>query len=124
VRYRLDDDVLVVEVAGAGDERTLAGAARTLTERVNSGRAALTDREREVFTRFVLGGVAEELRRRVNQAGQLVAAMNTSLKSIRTSNGIGVRLGWGCGRSTQLWAGCSNWWRPQMRSARRHRTAS
>ena len=95
VRYRLDDDVLVVEVAGAGDERTLARAARTLTERVNSGRAALTDREREVFTRFVLGGVAEELRRRVNQAGQLVAAMNTSLKGIRTSNGIGVRLGWG-----------------------------
>jgi flagellar biosynthesis chaperone FliJ len=95
VRYRLDDDVLVVEVAGAGDEHSLAGAARTLAERVNSGRAALTDREREVFTRFVLGGVAEELRRRVNQAGQLVAAMNTSLKGIRTSNGIGVRLGWG-----------------------------
>ena len=95
VRHWLDDDVVVVEVAGAGDERTLAGAARTLAERVNSGRAALTDREREVFTRFVLGGVAEELRRRVNQAGQLVAAMNTSLKGIKTSNGIGVRLGWG-----------------------------
>jgi uncharacterized protein (TIGR02680 family) len=95
VRYRLDDDVLVVEVAGAGDERTLAGAARTLAARVQSGRSALTDREREVFTRFVLGGVAEELRRRVNQAGQLVQAMNTSLKGIRTSNGIGVRLGWG-----------------------------
>jgi uncharacterized protein (TIGR02680 family) len=95
VRYRLDDDVLVVEVAGAGDEHTLAGAARTLANRVSSGRAALTDREREVFTRFVLGGVAEELRRRVNQAGQLVAAMNTSLKGITTSNGIGVRLGWG-----------------------------
>jgi uncharacterized protein (TIGR02680 family) len=95
VRYRLDDDVLVVEVAGAGDERTLAGAARTLDARVQSGRAALTEREREVFTRFVLGGVAEELRRRVNQAGHLVGAMNTSLKGIRTSNGIGVRLGWG-----------------------------
>jgi uncharacterized protein (TIGR02680 family) len=95
VRYRLDDDVLVVEVAGAGDERTLAGAARTLAARVQNGRAALTDREREVFTRFVLGGVAEELRRRVNQAGQLVEAMNTSLKGIWTSNGIGVRLGWG-----------------------------
>jgi uncharacterized protein (TIGR02680 family) len=95
VRYRLDDDVLVVEVAGAGDERTLAGAAHTLAARVSKGRAALTDREREVFTRFVLGGVAEELRRRVNQAGQLVEAMNTSLRGIRTSNGIGVRLGWG-----------------------------
>jgi hypothetical protein len=87
--------VLVVEVAGAGDERTLAGAARTLAARVQSGRSALTDREREVFTRFVLGGVAEELRRRVNQAGQLIGAMNTSLKGIWTSNGIGVRLGWG-----------------------------
>jgi uncharacterized protein (TIGR02680 family) len=95
VRYRLDDEVLVVEVAGAGDERTLAGAARTLAARVQAGRAALTDREREVFTRFVLGGVAEELRRRVNQADQLVEAMNTSLKGIRTTNGIGVRLGWG-----------------------------
>jgi len=95
VRYRLDDDVLVVEVAGAGDERTLAGAAQTLATRVQAGRAALTDREREVFTRFVLGGVGEELRRRVNQAGQLVEAMNTSLKGIQTSNGIGVRLGWG-----------------------------
>jgi uncharacterized protein (TIGR02680 family) len=95
LRYRLDDEVLVVEVAGAGDERTLAGAARTLAARVQSGRSALTDREREVFTRFVLGGVAEELRRRVNQAGQLVEAMNTSLKGIQTSNGIGVRLGWG-----------------------------
>jgi hypothetical protein len=94
VRYRLDDDVLLVEVAGAGDERTLAGAARALAERVQNGRAALSDREREVFTRFVLSGVAEELRRRVNQAGQLVEAMNTSLKGIRTSNGIGVRLGW------------------------------
>jgi uncharacterized protein (TIGR02680 family) len=95
VRGWLDDEVLLVEVAGAGDERTLAGAARTLAERVSRGRAALTDREREVFTRFVLGGVAEELRRRVNQAGQLVEAMNTSLRGIRTSNGIGVRLGWG-----------------------------
>jgi uncharacterized protein (TIGR02680 family) len=95
VRYRLDDDVLVVEVAGTGDERTLAGAARTLAARVQNGRAALTDREREVFTRFVLGGVAEELRRRVNQADHLVQAMNTSLRGIWTSNGIGVRLGWG-----------------------------
>ena len=95
VGFRRQDDVVLVEVAGAGDERTLAGAARTLATRVESGRAALSEREREVFTRFVLGGVAEELRRRVNQADQLVIAMNTSLKGIRTSNGIGVRLGWG-----------------------------
>lgn len=94
VRHTLDDNVLLVDVAGAGDEHTLAGAARTLTARVEAGRAALSERERAVFTRFVLGGVAEELRRRVNQADQLIGAMNASLRQIRTSNGIGVRLGW------------------------------
>jgi uncharacterized protein (TIGR02680 family) len=94
VRHAIDDGVFLVEVAGAGDDHTLAGAARTLTARVEDGRAALTERERAVFTRFVLGGVAEELRRRVNQAEQLIGAMNASLREIRTSNGIAVRLGW------------------------------
>jgi hypothetical protein len=94
VRHTIDDNVFLVEVAGAGDEHTLAGAARTLATRVEAGRAALSERERAVFTRFVLGGVAEELRRRVNQADQLIGAMNASLREIRTSNGIGVRLGW------------------------------
>lgn len=94
-RHWLDDDVHLIEIAGAGDERTLAGAARLLAARVEQGRAALSEREREVFTRFVLGGVAEELRRRVSQAGQLIAAMNTSLGGISTTNGIGVKLGWG-----------------------------
>ncbi len=94
VRHTIDDNVLLVEVAGAGDEHTLAGAARTLAARVETGRAALSERERAVFTRFVLGGAAEELRRRVNQADQLIGAMNASLREIRTSNGIGVRLGW------------------------------
>ncbi|HZC70233.1 MAG TPA: TIGR02680 family protein [Jatrophihabitans sp.] len=96
VKHTLDGDrILLVAVAGAGDDHTLAGAARALAIRVEQGRTALSDREREVFTRFVLGGVAEELRRRVNQAGQLIHAMNNSLRGIETSNGIGVRLGWG-----------------------------
>jgi uncharacterized protein (TIGR02680 family) len=94
VQHTIDDGVLLVQVAGAGDEHTLASAARVLAARVEAGRAALSERERAVFTRFVLGGVAEELRRRVNQAGQLIGAMNASLREIRTSNGIGVRLGW------------------------------
>lgn len=88
------DGVHQIQVAGAGDDHTLAGAAAHLARQVQDGRAALSDREREVFTKFVLGGVAEELRRQVNQARTLIAAMNSSLKEIRTSNGIGVRIGW------------------------------
>lgn len=58
------------------------------------GRAALTEREHAVFHRFVLGEVGEELRRRLAQADKLIKAMNASLRSIRTSHGIGVRLMW------------------------------
>jgi uncharacterized protein (TIGR02680 family) len=94
VTHAITDGVAVVSVSGAGDATTVAEAAGVLTGRVAEGRAALSDREREVFTRFVLGGVAEELRRRINQAHALIDAMNASLASIRTSNGIGVRLAW------------------------------
>ena len=53
LRHTIDDDyVLLVDVAGAGDEHTLAGAARTLTARVEAGGAALSERERAVFTRL------------------------------------------------------------------------
>ncbi len=92
--YRVDDGVAVLSVQGTGDDVTLAGAAAALRHRVESGRAALSEREREVFTTFVLGSVAEELRRRINQASELVRAMNQSLRNLRTSNGIGVRLSW------------------------------
>ena len=44
-RHWLDDEVHLVEVAGAGDERTLAGAARLLATRVEQGRAALSERD-------------------------------------------------------------------------------
>ncbi|MCW2527975.1 MAG: hypothetical protein JWM76_2835 [Pseudonocardiales bacterium] len=94
VRLVMEEDVVVISVVGAGDDRTVAGAAVHLEESVVRGRAALSDREREVFTTFVLGGVSDELRRRINQATGLVAAMNESLGKIRTSNGIGVRLTW------------------------------
>ena len=117
VRQTIDDGMLLVEIAGAGDEHTLAGAARALGARVEAGRAALSERERAVFTRFVLGGVAEELRRRVNQADQLIGAMNTSLRGIRTSNGIGVRLGWKLREDYELRRGTRDWaqrWRRLM----------
>lgn len=42
----------------------------------------------------MLGGVAEELRNRLAQAETLVAAMNDSLDSVRTSHNIGVSLRW------------------------------
>jgi hypothetical protein len=86
--------VRLFELIDAEGRRPLAHAAVEVDRQCQIGRAALTEREHEVFSRFVLGEVGEELRRRLSQAASLVSAMNTSLKSIRTSHGIGVRLTW------------------------------
>lgn len=94
VEHTVDNGVHVVRVTGAGAGGTPTEVLEHVTARVDEGRRALTQRERDVFTGFVLGGVADELRRRIERAGELVEAMNTSLSGSRTSHGIGVRIGW------------------------------
>ncbi|WP_406045816.1 TIGR02680 family protein [Micromonospora sp. NBC_00898] len=86
--------IRLFELIDADGRRPLALAAMEIERQCEVGRAALTEREHQVFHRFVLGEVGEELRRRLGQATTLITAMNASLKSIRTSHGIGVRLTW------------------------------
>ncbi|SUE13338.1 Uncharacterised protein [Rhodococcus gordoniae] len=83
-----------VRIAGAVDDSTPAGVSAALTRQVEEGRRVLSQREHDVFTGFVLGGVADELRRRIDRARQLIAAMNDSLADSRTTHGIGVRIEW------------------------------
>jgi uncharacterized protein (TIGR02680 family) len=99
VLAEIKDGVRLIELSDASGRRTIAAAATELARQRDEGKAALSDRENRVFTDFVLGGVADELRRRLDQASTLVAAMNTSLSSIRTSHGIGVRLRWNLAES-------------------------
>ncbi|MFH5823068.1 TIGR02680 family protein [Georgenia sp. AZ-5] len=94
VLHTVTEDVHLVELVDGAGRLPVARAAGQLRDRVARAREALTGREHEVFTNFVLGGVGEELRRRLAQSEQLVAAMNESLRSISTSHGIGVRLAW------------------------------
>lgn len=89
-----DSGLHLVELAGEGDRQPVAVAAAALARKVEEDARALTAREHEVFTKFVLGGVGDELGRRIDQANKLIAAMNASLGSIRTSHGIGVKLRW------------------------------
>ena len=92
VVVEVSDGVRLFELSDAAGSRPLAAAASELEVLVATGRTALTDRERRVFTEFVLGGVAEELRRRLDQADALVAAMNDSLATIRTTAFVPVDL--------------------------------
>ncbi|GAA3008191.1 TIGR02680 family protein [Actinokineospora diospyrosa] len=94
LNYDLVAGIWQVELTDATGRQPVVVAAENLRERADRAGSALTDREHQVFTDFVVGGVGEELRRRLIQADQLVKAMNTSLADIRTSHGIGVRLRW------------------------------
>ncbi|MHC5909157.1 TIGR02680 family protein, partial [Streptomyces sp. S6] len=82
---RLVDDHGPHDVAGVG-LRIAAEAA--------AARGRLTDREREVFQRFLTGELGDHLSTQVLAAGRLVAALNATLDTVRTSHGLGVILDW------------------------------
>ncbi|GAA3773001.1 TIGR02680 family protein [Streptomyces coacervatus] len=82
---RLVDDHGAHDIAVVG-ERIAAQAA--------DARERLTDREREVFQRFLTGELGDHLSAQVLAAGALVAALNTTLSTVRTSHGLGVTLDW------------------------------
>lgn len=87
-------NVHLVELADAEARLPIAAAHSRIEEKALQAKDAVSERERTVFTEYVIGGVGEELRRRTRQSSELVAAMNTSLGSISTSHGIKVKLHW------------------------------
>ncbi|MFJ4774133.1 TIGR02680 family protein [Streptomyces uncialis] len=82
---RLLDDHGSHDVAVVG-ERIAAEAAEA--------RGRLTERESDVFQRFLTGELGDHLSTQVIAAANLVAALNDTLKTVRTSHGLGVELLW------------------------------
>jgi len=87
-------NVHLVELADAEARLPITAAHSRIEEKALQAKDAVSERERTVFTEYVIGGVGEELRRRTRQSSELVAAMNISLGSISTSHGIKVKLHW------------------------------
>lgn len=85
---RLVDDHGPHDVALVG-ERIAAHAAEA--------RGRLTARESEVFQRFLAGELGDHLSSQVITAANLVAALNDTLRTVRTSHGLGVELEWKLG---------------------------
>jgi uncharacterized protein (TIGR02680 family) len=84
-RFELHDDSGAHDVAVVGARIRLAAA---------EARSRLSAREQEVFQRYLLGELGDHLSRQVLAAHQLVAVMNDTLDSVRSSHGIGARLNW------------------------------
>ncbi|MEU0243407.1 TIGR02680 family protein [Streptomyces sp. NPDC006235] len=82
---RLVDDHGPHDIAAVG-ERIAAEAAEA--------RDRLTERERDVFQRFLTGELGDHLSSQVLAASALVAALNSTLATVRTSHGLGVTLDW------------------------------
>ncbi|MZE78254.1 TIGR02680 family protein [Streptomyces xinghaiensis] len=82
---RLIDDHGSHDVAAVGER--IAGQAA-------EARGRLTEREREVFQRFLTGELGDHLSGQVITAANLVAALNDILRTVRTSHGLGVELLW------------------------------
>ena len=93
VVWAITEDLRTVTLLDATGSWHVTAALATLDDLLREGRGALSERERTIFTEFVLGGVAEELGARLTQAEQLVGDMKTSLRSIRTQQGIGLTVG-------------------------------
>ncbi|MEV5354492.1 TIGR02680 family protein [Streptomyces sp. NPDC052693] len=82
---RLIDDHGSHDVAAVGERIAVQAAA---------ARGRLTEREREVFQRFLTGELGDHLSAQVITAANLVAALNDTLRTVRTSHGLGVELLW------------------------------
>ncbi|MFC3575618.1 TIGR02680 family protein [Streptomyces yaanensis] len=65
-----------------------------IAAQADEARDRLTEREREVFQRFLTGELGDHLSSQVLAAGALVAALNATLSTVRTSHGLGVTLDW------------------------------
>lgn len=90
----LVDDAYAIVARDRTVSVTLAELATLLTDRVEQQSQLLTARERDAFEQVLLGSLGDELRRRLQEAHELVDGMNELLGDIRTSQGIRVRLRW------------------------------
>ncbi|HET7398967.1 MAG TPA: TIGR02680 family protein [Intrasporangium sp.] len=79
---------------GEGGELPLVELEGQLAAAVAANKELLSQRERQIFEEQVLGYLGDSLRGVRLKAEELVAAMNTQLHDVTTSQGIRVRLRW------------------------------
>ncbi len=68
--------------------------AERLREAIAEAEETAAVREEEAYERHLLGELAGHLSRQIDEARELIAAMNSVLGEVTTSQGLGVRLDW------------------------------
>lgn len=88
------EGVKVVHVADDIGRQPLAVVAARLTAEAEAARGRLAAREREVFERFLLRELADEVRAKLLDAHDLVFEANRTLAGVPSSHGKGAHLDW------------------------------
>jgi hypothetical protein len=89
-----EDGIKYFHVSDDTGRQPLPTVAARVEADAEAARTRLAASEREVIIRFLLGELGDELRERLLEAEDLVAAANTALAGVRTSHGKGARLEW------------------------------
>ncbi|MGW0004669.1 hypothetical protein ACWDT6_12615 [Nocardia grenadensis] len=93
-----DEDVQVFAAVVDGVRVGSSELLRILTAEARESKKEITDQERLLFDRTLTGDTRRHLAARIRQANELVDAMNTRLRQIRTSSNIAVQLVWQAGK--------------------------
>ncbi|MGC0420229.1 SbcC/MukB-like Walker B domain-containing protein [Embleya sp. AB8] len=88
------DEVKLCHITDDHGRHDVALIARRLAGRAEDARTRLSEREREVFEKYLLGELGDNLTGQVFAATSLIALMNETLDDVRTSHGLGARLVW------------------------------
>jgi uncharacterized protein YPO0396 len=88
------DGVLVSVGRDDTGDRPIVELDRRLAASIAQDRELLSQRERELFEKHILGQLGDALRSVRIKADELVSAMNDQLHEVTTSQGIRVRLRW------------------------------
>ncbi|MFH9041922.1 TIGR02680 family protein [Streptomyces sp. NPDC017966] len=89
-----NDGIKLCRLVDDQGPRDIAEVGERIATEAAEARDRLTEREREVFQRFLTGELGDHLSAQVLAAGALVTALNTTLATVRTSHGLGVALDW------------------------------
>jgi len=88
------DGIKVFELHDDAGHHPVAAVAARLREDATRSRDTLTRREQEVFERHLLGELGDNLAKQLHGARSFEREMNRLLGSVRSSQGLGVRLEW------------------------------
>ncbi|MBB5938445.1 TIGR02680 family protein [Streptomyces zagrosensis] len=88
------DGIKVCRLLDDHGSHDVALVGERIADQAAVARGRLTERESEVFQRFLAGELGDHLSTQVIAAANLVAALNGTLKTVRTSHGLGVELQW------------------------------